>query len=160
MAETHELRLKIDAGAARRGARDFTAAIEAVKRAVRDLERDSTGAFTKLKKNLTEASSMGKVKFGVDRQSLRDLDAFANKQAQIVKSSQASTKTLTTLIGKVRGLSDAYGIASRTSNDFAASILKTNSALMRQIQLASQARSAVRQVRTAPSATLRRSSTP
>lgn len=154
MAETHELRLKIDAGAAKSGARDFTAAIEAVKRAVRDLERDSTGAFTKLKKNITEASSMGKVKFGVDRQSLRDLDSFANKQAQIVKSSQASTKTLTTLIGKVRGLSDAYGIASRTSNDFAASILKTNSALMRQIQLASQARSAVRQVRTAPTASL------
>ncbi|MGK7652398.1 phage tail tape measure C-terminal domain-containing protein [Roseovarius sp. B08] len=49
MAETHELRLKIDAAAAKRGSREFVGAINAVKAAVRDLERDSAGAFTKLK---------------------------------------------------------------------------------------------------------------
>ncbi len=49
MAETHELRLKIDAGAAQSGARQFTSAISAVKQAVRDLDKDATGAFTKLK---------------------------------------------------------------------------------------------------------------
>lgn len=46
MAEIHELRLKIDASAAKRGSRDFTATIEAVRRAVKDLDRDTTGAFT------------------------------------------------------------------------------------------------------------------
>ncbi len=50
MAETHELRLKIDSTAAKRGSREFTAAVNAVKQAVRDLERDSTGAFAKLRK--------------------------------------------------------------------------------------------------------------
>ncbi|MCG7518441.1 phage tail length tape measure family protein [Ruegeria sp. Ofav3-42] len=49
MAETHELRLKINAGAAKSGAREFTAAVNAVKQAVRDLDRDASGAFTKLK---------------------------------------------------------------------------------------------------------------
>lgn len=49
MAETHELRLKIDAGAAQSGARQFTSAIKAVKAAVRDLDKDATGAFTKLR---------------------------------------------------------------------------------------------------------------
>ena len=49
MAETHELRLKIDAGAAQSGARQFTSAIKAVKQAVRDLDKDATGAFTKLR---------------------------------------------------------------------------------------------------------------
>ena len=50
MSDTHELRLKINAAAAESGARRFTTAVEAVKRAVRDLERDSAGAFTKLSK--------------------------------------------------------------------------------------------------------------
>ncbi|KJS40312.1 MAG: hypothetical protein VR71_23690 [Roseovarius sp. BRH_c41] len=50
MAETHELRLKIDASAARRGSTEFKAAIESVRKAVRDLERDSAGAFTNLRR--------------------------------------------------------------------------------------------------------------
>lgn len=50
MAETHELRLKIDAAAARRGATEFKGAIESVRKAVRDLERDSAGAFTNLRR--------------------------------------------------------------------------------------------------------------
>lgn len=45
----HELRLNINADAARAGARDFTAALSAVRKAVEGLERDTEGAFTKLK---------------------------------------------------------------------------------------------------------------
>ena len=48
MAETHSLQLKIDASAAQAGAKQFTAAINAVKNAVKDLDRDTTGAFTQL----------------------------------------------------------------------------------------------------------------
>lgn len=151
MAETHELRLKIDAAAAKRGSREFTAAVNAVKLAVRDLERDSTGAFTQLRKNLDALSKHGKIKVGVDRQAIRDLDSYAKAQRQIVSSTQASTKGIKTLVQTMRGLSDSYAMARKTSEAFASSILKTNSALNRQIQLASQARSAVRQVRTAPS---------
>ncbi|WNL50652.1 tape measure protein [Ruegeria phage RpAliso] len=150
MAETHELRLKIDATAAKRGSRDFTAAIEAVKRAVRELERDSSGAFTQLKKNMADLSKNGSMKVGVDRQSIRNLNDYAKAHSQLTKSASTSQKGLSSLIRDVRGLSDSYKFASGTAKQFAADILKTNSALMRQIQLASQARSAVRQVRTAP----------
>lgn len=153
MAETHELRLKIDAAAAKRGSREFAAAINAVKLAVRDLERDSTGAFTQLRKNLDTLSKKGKVKIGIDQQSIRDLNAFAKAQQQIVNSTASSTKGIKTLIQTMRGLSDSYAAARTTSEAFAASILKANSALNRQIQLASQARSAVRQTRSAPVAT-------
>lgn len=153
MAETHELRLKIDAAAARTGSREFTAAIEAVKRAVRDLERDSTGAFTKLRKSIKDTAALGQLKTGVDKQSIRDLNSFAAGHEQIAKSAATSEKSVKTLARTVQGLADAYRFAKGTADEFNASILKTNSALMRQIQLASQARSAVRQIRTAPTAT-------
>lgn len=53
MTEVHtqsSLALKIDATPAKKGAAEFTSEIDAVKRAVRDLERDTTGAFTSLNK--------------------------------------------------------------------------------------------------------------
>jgi tape measure domain-containing protein len=150
MAETHELRLKIDASAAKRGGREFTSAVDAVKRAVRDLERDSTGAFTKLRKNLDSLAKNGKVDVGISKADVTTLNAFAKAQTQIVSSTTSSNKGIKTLVSTMRGLSDSYGMARKTSEAFSVSILKTNSALSRQIQLASQARSAVRQVRTAP----------
>ncbi|UVD36479.1 tape measure protein [Rhodobacter phage RcXuper] len=153
MAETHELRLKIDAAAAKAGSREFTAAVDAVKRAVRDLERDSSGAFTKLRKNIKDASALGGLKLGVDKQSIRDLNTFAAAHEQIAKSAATSEKSVKSLSRVVQGLADSYRAATMTADQFAASILKTNSGLMRQIQLASQARSAVRQIRTAPTAT-------
>ena len=48
-AKEYELRLKIDAQPAQQGSRQFVAAIAAVKKAVADLDRDATGAFTKLR---------------------------------------------------------------------------------------------------------------
>ncbi|SHJ78705.1 Prophage tail length tape measure protein [Palleronia salina] len=47
--ENHELRLKINAGHARRGSRTFVGAVEAMKRAVQSLDREADGAFKKLK---------------------------------------------------------------------------------------------------------------
>ena len=47
--ETHSLALKIDATAAQAGSKQFTAAINAVKKAIQDLDRDTTGAFTALR---------------------------------------------------------------------------------------------------------------
>ncbi|AMO44104.1 tail length tape-measure protein [Roseobacter phage DSS3P8] len=150
MAETHELRLKIDAAAAKSGSRDFTAAINAIKAAVVGLERDSAGAFTKLQKNIKDASALGKVKVGVDKQALRDLNSYAAALTQISRSTAASTKGMSSLTQTTRGLADSYTMARKTSEGLSSSILKVNSGLMRQIQLASQARSAIRQVGTAP----------
>lgn len=151
MAETHELRLKIDAASAKSGSREFVAAVDAVKRAVRDLERDSTGAFTTLKKNMDDIAKRGKMKVGgVDSKSISDLNAFARAQQQIITTTTASSKGIKALVDTMRGLSGAYGEARKTSEAFSSSILKVNSGLTRQIQLASQARSAVRQVGTAP----------
>ena len=47
--ETHSIALKIDSSAAQAGSKQFTAAINAIKLAVRDLDKDATGAFTKLR---------------------------------------------------------------------------------------------------------------
>lgn len=152
MAETHELRLKIDAAAAKTGSRVFVAAVEAVKQAVRGLERDSAGAFTNLRKQIKSVSASGNVKIGVDKQSLRDLNSYAAAHAQISKSASVSEKSVKSLTRVVGALSAAYRSATATADQFSASILRTNSALMRQIQLASLARSAVGQVRTAPMA--------
>lgn len=152
MAETHELRLKIDAAAAKAGSREFAGAVEAIRRAVRDLERDASGAFTKLRKNIKDASSLGSIKVGVDKQAIRDLESFAAAHQQVTKSAAASEKSLKSVSNIVQGLSASYKSATMTADQFAASILRTNSALMKQIQLASQARSAVRQIRTAPTA--------
>lgn len=49
MTQTHELRVKIDASAARDGSRTFTAAIASIRRAVAGLEKDTEGAFVALK---------------------------------------------------------------------------------------------------------------
>lgn len=48
--ETHSLKLRIDAASAKAGADEFSTAIKAVKAAVVSLERDTTGAFTALRK--------------------------------------------------------------------------------------------------------------
>lgn len=48
MAETHELRLKINAGAAKSGARVFVSAINGIKRAVKDLDRNADGSFKRI----------------------------------------------------------------------------------------------------------------
>lgn len=46
--ETHTLHLAIDASAGQKASRDFTAALNAVKKAVQDLDREADGTFSKL----------------------------------------------------------------------------------------------------------------
>ncbi|KZY47621.1 hypothetical protein A3731_07775 [Roseovarius sp. HI0049] len=110
MAETHELRLKIDSTPAKRGAREFTSAINAVKVAVRDLERDSTGAFTKLR-NISpkvdvsglkaasrEANNVAKVQGQAERASERaaaEMKRVALSSASAMRTSQNEVQRLT-----------------------------------------------------------------
>ena len=86
MAETHELRVKIDAGAAERGSRQFVSAVAAIRAAVRGMERDSSGAFTRLHKNVDKMKEMSTIKMaGFDKRALTDLDtpeAWAAWRAQ------------------------------------------------------------------------------
>ena len=110
MAETHELRLRIDAASAKRGAREFTSAINAVKVAVRDLERDSTGAFTKLR-NISpkvdvsglkaasrEANNVAKAQGQAERASERaatEMKRVALSSASAMRTSQNEVQRLT-----------------------------------------------------------------
>jgi len=110
LTETHELRLKIDAAAAKRGATEFTSAINAVKAAVRDLERDSTGAFTKLrnmspkvdvsglKAAAREANNVTKAQGQAERASERaaaEMKRVALSSASAMRTSQNEVQRLT-----------------------------------------------------------------
>jgi tape measure domain-containing protein len=146
MTETHEIRLKIDAGAAQEGSRQFSAAVNSVKAAVRGLERDSSGAFTKINKSMKELGALGKLKVaGVDARSIQNLESFALAQANVVKTTTAASKGITSLVRLIGLLADGYASGRKNSNLFTASIISTNNALARQIVLAQQARAALSQ---------------
>lgn len=100
MAETHELRLKINAAAARAGAREFVSAIRSMQSAVEMLDRKSMVAFDGIN---TRSRSAG---------------------------------------GGLSALVAHYNSARSANERFAASIAKSNTALQRQLSLASQARGA------------------
>ena len=153
MAETHELRLKIDAGAAQEGSRQFSAALNAVKAAVRGLERDSSGAFTKINKSMKDLGALGKIKIaGVDARSIQSLEAFAVAQTNVVKTATTSSKAMSSLVRTIVLLAEGYATGRKGSDLFTASITRTNNALTRQIALAQQARTAVNQVGRGPAA--------
>lgn len=57
MAETHELRLKINAGAAKAGAAEFRGALKSIQKAVQELDRTSDGAFTSLRTGTKDAAT-------------------------------------------------------------------------------------------------------
>ncbi|WP_170428121.1 phage tail length tape measure family protein [Ruegeria arenilitoris] len=84
MADTHELRLKINAGAAKSGAREFTGAIASIKKAVRDLDRDASGAFTKLKN----------VSPKVDVSGLKAATREANNTAKATNTAERATERM------------------------------------------------------------------
>jgi tape measure domain-containing protein len=161
MSETHEIRLKIDAAAAQAGSREFQAAISAVKKAVKDLERDSLSAFQKLQAGINGTSSTKKISLPtLDKSVMKDLASYAKTQTEAAKAAQTTLKVTQGLLTALKGLGDAYSSAKRTTDGFNTAILKTNAALSKQIQLASLARSAVRQVRTAPLAPIERAPAP
>jgi len=57
--QTHELRLKINAGAAESGSKKFKTAIESIKRAVAGLERSTDGAFKNLRQGMQASPGRG-----------------------------------------------------------------------------------------------------
>ncbi|SDW76983.1 phage tail tape measure protein, lambda family [Ruegeria halocynthiae] len=116
MAETHELRLKIDAGAAKNGAREFTGAIATIKKAVRDLERDTTGAFTKLKNIRPEydVTPLTRARTETEKLSTASDKAAATIQRTALASASAlrtSEQAAQRLALRMDDLGDARGIA-------------------------------------------------
>jgi tape measure domain-containing protein len=143
MAETHELRLKINAAAARAGAREFVAAINSIKKAVRDLDRDSSGAFTRLKKNLADASRGSRVKLNiVDRTALRNLESYSRLASQAIRSTANTSRSASNLASQMQSLSSSYATARGQSDALTASVTRLNTALGRQASLSGAAAAA------------------
>lgn len=142
MSENHELRLKIDAAAAKEGSSQFQAAINAMKAAVNALERDSSGAFTRLNKSM---AILGKIKLpGVDSKTLSDVDSFVKLQTAVTRAVTDTTRAIRANTPVVKGLAAAYLSAKKDADGFLSSINRVNAALERQVRIAGQARGALR----------------
>lgn len=116
MSETHELRLKIDASAAQSGARQFTAAIAAVRKAVEGLDRDTTGAFTKLRnvKPEIDVTPLTRATTATDKLSSSSDRAAANIKRTALASASAmrtSEQAAQRLALRMGDLGDTSGIA-------------------------------------------------
>jgi hypothetical protein len=105
------LKLEIDASAGRRGSREYIAAINAVKKAVNGLERDTVGAFKALKSPVKVAVDTGGAKSSVST-----LDDAAKKMALAVSSaSRVAQSQLDRLTEKSLRLGDSSGLAKMTA---------------------------------------------
>lgn len=146
MSENHSLKLSIDANSAKAGSRDFVSAINAVKLAVRDLERDSAGAFTILSKvNTSGLKSIG-TEARTAATGLSSTEAAASRMAtSIQRTALASASALRTSSAEVErlktrmaGLGDAAAL-DQLNSDLAR--LKANLTAARSILDVRQARS-------------------
>ena len=123
MSETHELRLKIDAGAAESGARRFTGAINAVKKAVKDLDRDSAGAFknlarikpeidvTPIKRATTETDKLAKATASTTAASDRAAAAIKRTALASASSLRTSEQAAQRLALRLGDIGNTAGIA-------------------------------------------------
>ncbi|HKL22424.1 MAG TPA: hypothetical protein VJ904_11505, partial [Tichowtungia sp.] len=119
MADTHELRLKIDATSARRGATEFKGAIESVRKAVRDLERDSAGAFTSLRRVDTsgmqavtrETQNAAKAQGGLTSATERAAANIRKLAIQSANSLRVSTDQASRLRERLLSVGDTAGLA-------------------------------------------------
>lgn len=123
MAVDHELRLKIDARPSRQGARQFTAAIEAVRKAVKDLDRDTTGAFTQLKsisskvdvtpltRARAEATALATATDRVTSSTDRAADNIRKMAIQSANALRVSTDQASRLRDRLLSVGDTAGLA-------------------------------------------------
>lgn len=143
MAETHELRLKINAAAAKSGSREFVAAIASIKRSINDLDKMSDGTFKRLAKNAQAAGKAASVTVKpVDRSALKSLDSFSKLQAQTLRQTANSRRGLSSLMDSLRTVSAAYTTARTANEAYTQSVTRSNTVLARQAQLLAQTRNA------------------
>jgi len=140
MAETHELRLKINAAAARAGSREFVGAIENIKRAVIDLERASDGTFKRLSKNARDA---GKAANG----------AYASATGRSDGYGTSITRTNTALTRQVQLLAQIASASRRTgaqaSPQATTQTTQTDRAAQQQVAMQNRVKRAVDDTRLA-----------
>ncbi|WP_347313202.1 phage tail length tape measure family protein [Defluviimonas sp. SAOS-178_SWC] len=115
MSEIHDIRLKIDASAARQGSKEFTSAIAAIKRAVKDLERDSAGAFTALSKSpkpdLTGIKATTNATDGLSRSQQHAADMFKRLQIASQTALRTSQNDVSRLSASMAMIGDNSGLA-------------------------------------------------
>jgi hypothetical protein len=121
MADTHELRLKIDAAPAQAGAKQFTSAIQAVKKAVSDLDRDTAGAFTKLKNISPKVDVSGLRKAASEANALAGAtnkaeSASTRAAANIQRTALSAAAALRTSEGEAQRLSARLGSLGDTAS--------------------------------------------
>jgi hypothetical protein len=121
MADTHELRLKIDAAPAQAGAKQFTSAIQAVKKAVSDLDRDTAGAFTKLKNISPKVDVSGLRKAASEANALTSAttkaeSASTRAAANIQRTALSAAAALRTSEGEAQRLAARLGSLGDTAS--------------------------------------------
>ncbi|OAN98064.1 phage tail length tape measure family protein [Sulfitobacter geojensis] len=116
MAQEHELRLKINASAAKSGAKTFTTAIANIKSAVLDLDAKTAKTFTNLKKGKVQidASDAKKASTALD-QSGKSLSKFDQAAKRMANTSAAAIRVATSQMDRLQEkslrLGDSTGIA-------------------------------------------------
>lgn len=116
MAQEHELRLKINASAAKSGARDFVGAIANIKKAVTDLDAKTAKTFTNLKKGKVQIDSSDAKTAAKDvDQSAKSLSKFDQAAKRMANSSAAAIRVATSQMDRLHEkslrLGDTTGIA-------------------------------------------------
>ena len=126
-SETHTLNLEINAAAAKRGSREFTAAVKAVKQAVTGLEKDTDGLFTKIKKTTTAPA--GKTSQAAAFTSMRTAARAA--ESQVATLQRQLNKT-----GNASGIKRADSALEHFRNEMAASVRTTEDLRLAKDRLA------------------------
>ena len=102
MTDTHTLRLSIDAATAQAGSRQFTGALEMVRKAVTGLDRDTNGAFTTLSKTGASAgisAIAGQAKTAAG--AVSQIDAAAQRTSrQLIQTSLAAATAARTSVNE------------------------------------------------------------
>lgn len=108
MSETHELRLKINAAAAKAGAREFVGAINSIKTAMQSLDKTSTGAFTKFDTTKIKSATQETTRFTTASKTAADqVKRMALASASAFRTSQNEVSTLSK---RLLALGDNAGI--------------------------------------------------
>ena len=106
--ESHELRLIINAAAAKAGGKQFVAAIRQVQDAVKSLDRDTAGSFTTLKK---ESAAAGKAASAA----AKEVSASAKASTTAAKAAAGATRTQATEAQRAQTLQLQLAAAMRSA---------------------------------------------
>ena len=113
--QSHDLRLTIDASAAQQGARQFQAAIKSISDGVRDLERDTSGAFTQLKKIADRPAG----------KAAAASIATINSAARSAEREASALEKRLTRMGDARGIAVASAALQKFNSDLRTSVKTT-----------------------------------